>query len=418
MDRVEVLEQGSDGTFGGVCGDGLVYNIEVEGTHTYVADGFVVHNCHHAAAVTWRRVLDHFASAAKLGVSATPERHDEKSLRQIFGSPSYRYPIRRGVHEGYLSDIVRAVEMVPGLDLSHVAIRAGDFDSDQLEAQLLRAPAVAAVADAVVRRVGDRPTILFCAGIAHSRAVALAINAARPGMAVSASGEDRAGLEVYRSRQVQILCQTDLATEGFDDPATACVGLVRPSKSTGRVIQQIGRGTRLAPDKDKLLVLEFIGGETGSQVSTVDAIGKDYSDRVRGFAEQLLDKSPAMSVLAALEHAAVQAKEGAIGYGRARLRPVIDPMRVVLALDGMVLEAPRPGAAPATSLQAELLAGHGLVASGLDVRQASILLDGIRWRRKHKRPSPLQALTLYQYGFDLECSGSEALRLLAQVRAN
>jgi hypothetical protein len=45
VDRVEVLEPTGDGTFGGVCPDGLVYNLEVEGLHTYVADGFVVHNC-------------------------------------------------------------------------------------------------------------------------------------------------------------------------------------------------------------------------------------------------------------------------------------------------------------------------------------------------------------------------------------
>ena len=46
VDRVEVLEPGSDGTYGGLCPDGLVYNLEVEGTHTYDAEGVVVHNCH------------------------------------------------------------------------------------------------------------------------------------------------------------------------------------------------------------------------------------------------------------------------------------------------------------------------------------------------------------------------------------
>lgn len=48
VDGVEVLEPGRDGTFGGVCPDGLVYNLEVEGLHTYTANGVVVHNCHEA----------------------------------------------------------------------------------------------------------------------------------------------------------------------------------------------------------------------------------------------------------------------------------------------------------------------------------------------------------------------------------
>lgn len=51
VDRVEVLEPGSDGRFGGLCPDGHVYNLEVEDTHTYVANGFVVHNCHRAGDV-------------------------------------------------------------------------------------------------------------------------------------------------------------------------------------------------------------------------------------------------------------------------------------------------------------------------------------------------------------------------------
>lgn len=51
VDRVEVLEPGRDGTFGGVCPDGLVFNLEVEETNTYVANGFVVHNCHKAADI-------------------------------------------------------------------------------------------------------------------------------------------------------------------------------------------------------------------------------------------------------------------------------------------------------------------------------------------------------------------------------
>jgi Rad3-related DNA helicase len=46
VDGVEILERTGDGTFGGACPDGLVYNLEVEGTHTYLVDGLVVHNCH------------------------------------------------------------------------------------------------------------------------------------------------------------------------------------------------------------------------------------------------------------------------------------------------------------------------------------------------------------------------------------
>ncbi len=51
VDCIEILEPGSDGQFGGLCQGGVVYNFEVEGTHTYIAEGCVVHNCHEAADI-------------------------------------------------------------------------------------------------------------------------------------------------------------------------------------------------------------------------------------------------------------------------------------------------------------------------------------------------------------------------------
>ena len=72
VDSVEVLERGGDGEFGGLCPGGLVYNIEVEGTHTYVANGVVVHNCHHLASDQWLRISQQIPAPYRFGLSATP----------------------------------------------------------------------------------------------------------------------------------------------------------------------------------------------------------------------------------------------------------------------------------------------------------------------------------------------------------
>lgn len=71
VDRVEVHEPGSDGTFERLCPHGMVYNLEVEQLHTYVANGFVVHNCHHLEADEWRKVLQDSQAPYKVGLSAT-----------------------------------------------------------------------------------------------------------------------------------------------------------------------------------------------------------------------------------------------------------------------------------------------------------------------------------------------------------
>jgi len=86
VDRVEVLEPGSDGRFGGVCPDGHVYNLEVDRFHTYTADGFVVHNCHHLSSDEWRKVVRESDAPYKIGLSATAfvDREEEAELGVIW----------------------------------------------------------------------------------------------------------------------------------------------------------------------------------------------------------------------------------------------------------------------------------------------------------------------------------------------
>jgi hypothetical protein len=376
----------------------------------------IVDEAHHGVAESYRDVLDHFEPAARLGVTATPHRADGASLIPVFGRTVFRYPIRRAVRDGYLVDIRRQVVVLADLDLSKVRVRAGDFDAAELEAELTKVAAVAAVADAVLARVGTRPAVLFCAGILHSRAVAAALNARRPGSAAAASGDDRDGVQQLVGGQVQILCNTDLTTEGFDFPPLAFVGLVRPTKSVGRATQQVGRGTRLCEGKRDLLVTEFMGGAPSGQVSTVDVVGSDLPAPVKAAAERLLDASPSLSVLDALDRASAMAGSMFVRGGQ-KPRPVIDPMRLILQLEGMIMRPPVAGARAATAEQVQLLANEGLQVAGLDIQQASMLLTGIRWRRGRGRSTPAQALLLYSFGYDLECSTIEATRKLARMRA-
>lgn len=388
-------------------------------------DLVIVDEAHHGTASSYREVLGHFSTAAILGVTATPDRADGAPLSTVYGRTVFRYGIRTAVRDGYLVDIRRALEVIADLDLSRVRVRAGDFDSAELEAEMIKAPAVASVADAILRRAGERPTVAFCAGVAHSKAVAAALNARRSGSATFASGEERDGVRDLLEGRARILCNADLTTEGFDFPPLACVALVRPTKSVGRATQQVGRGTRLSPETGKadLLVLEFVGGTVGNQVTTVDVVGSDLPQRVRAAAEQLLDRQPDLSVLTALERAAAAAGSTMVTTAPRRERAVLDPMSVILKLDGMVMEAPRPGAVPATPVQIAKLEAAGLRVAGLSARQAQMLLNGLAWRRNHRDrwgrsvplSSPVQALSLAALGFPADVPAVEAMKTLSQM---
>lgn len=80
VDCVKVQKQTSDGTFGGMCKDGFVYNIEVEDNHNYFVKDVLVHNCHRCntkdATARMSYVVNHIKAQYKYGLSATPETHD------------------------------------------------------------------------------------------------------------------------------------------------------------------------------------------------------------------------------------------------------------------------------------------------------------------------------------------------------
>ncbi len=105
VDRVELHEQRSDGTFGGLCADGHVYNLEVEGLHTYVANGFVVHNCHHLTGTRWHRVVGDFEARYRLGLSATAFLDDAHEVeRGVIWLKASTGPIR---HSETMSAMIR-----------------------------------------------------------------------------------------------------------------------------------------------------------------------------------------------------------------------------------------------------------------------------------------------------------------------
>lgn len=75
--NIEVHEPGDDGTFGGRCPEGVVYNLEVEDAHTFFANGILTHNCHHESAATYHTVFNTFNAYHRMGTTATPTRRDK-----------------------------------------------------------------------------------------------------------------------------------------------------------------------------------------------------------------------------------------------------------------------------------------------------------------------------------------------------
>ena len=257
---------------------------------SYAPDHFdlvVVDEAHHATAKSYRNIIDHFGGARVLGVTATPDRGDKQGLKAVFESAAYVYEIRDAIRDGWLVPIVQRQVIVESLDLSKVAVRAGDFADGELEDQLCQERALHEVAVPTLEQSGSRPTVVFTAGVAQARALAEVLNRYRDGSAVALSGEThpeerRKSVEAFKAGAVQYLVNCALFLEGFDAPLCACVAMARPTKSRALYAQAIGRGTRIlglsleesiANGKRDLLVLDFVGNSsTHSLVSVADVL--------------------------------------------------------------------------------------------------------------------------------------------------
>ena len=259
VDSVEILEPTGDGTFGGLCPDGFVYNLEVEGNHNYFVDGILVHNCHHAAASTYRKVIDHFTPRLLLGFTATPNRADKVRLDDVFEKIIFQRDLRWGVQNGWLSDIF-CRRVTVGYDLSAVKTRGGDFAPGELDEALDGTEQ--AVADAY-RQYAKGATLIFAASVRHAQAIAAAIGPD----AVVVTGETKNRADIIRdftARKIKCLVNVMVFTEGTDIPLIETLIIARPTQSDSLYTQMVGRGLRLHPDKQRLNLIDCVG-VTGSR---------------------------------------------------------------------------------------------------------------------------------------------------------
>lgn len=218
----------------------------------------VADEAHHAISQSWQTVLTHFDGRAKvLGVTATPDRGDKRNLGSYFEAVPYELGLFDLVNDGFLSGItVKAVPLQ--IDLSSVGTTGGDFDSGELGDALT--PYLPSVARAIQEHASFRRTLVFLPLIRTSLAFVDACNAiGLSAMHVDGESDNRKDvLERFARWECDVLSNAMLLTEGFDDPGIDCIVCLRPTRSRSLYAQIVGRGTRIAEGKDKLLLLDFL----------------------------------------------------------------------------------------------------------------------------------------------------------------
>ena len=259
VDSVEVFQQGRNAEFAQLCPDGFVYNITVEPCNTYIANGFVVHNCHHAASRTWRETLDHFTPRLRIGLTATPERLDGLALSNLFDAIVHSMSLMDAVNENYLVP-PSAIQCLTSVNISTVRTRGGDLAEDELAALVDDPARNAFIAEKYVEHCTGRRAIAFCVNIAHAKNLVTAcLDAGITAEWISGDDPERESkLARFARGEFQLLANCQILTEGFDDRGVDAILLCRPTKSRSLFAQMIGRGLRLSEGKTDCRVLDFV----------------------------------------------------------------------------------------------------------------------------------------------------------------
>jgi len=226
----------------------------------------IVDESHHSIADSYTGVIkglgfmDDNPDELLLGVTATPTRLDKKGLNNVFQKVVYQRSLPTMIRAGYLSDI-QAIRIKAATDLTGVHTRAGDFAPGELQAVCNTDQRNQIIVKALIKYAGERKAAVFCTGVQHAQDLAKCFQEAGVSAGVvfgDMKKEDReATLKAYAKRELQVLTNVEVLTEGWDDPGTDCIIMARPTKSQGLYTQMIGRGTRLYPGKENCLILEF-----------------------------------------------------------------------------------------------------------------------------------------------------------------
>lgn len=224
-------------------------------------DYLIVDEAHHAAADTYQKILSYFKPAFTLGLTATPERADDKSILEIFKNTAHKLDIQTAVEIGELVP-VRCIRIHTNIDLTKVRFNSVQYNIRDLESKIYVPERNRLIVDTWMQYVRDKRTVVFCASVKHAQQIAdLFREQGIKAAAVSGSmkqSERREFQEKFVNRDIQVLCACDLLNEGWDCPEIEVLFMARPTMSKVLYTQQLGRGMRLYEGKESLMVFDFV----------------------------------------------------------------------------------------------------------------------------------------------------------------
>lgn len=263
-------------------------------------DYIIVDEFHHAAAPTYQKLLTYYKPKILLGLTATPERMDGKSILEYFNN--------RIAAEIRLPEAIDRKLLCPfqyfgvtdNVDLDALKWVRGGYDKGELSKIYTMSGIVAnrradMVISSILKYVTDIDDVKglgFCVSVEHAEFMAHYFN--KNGISAmfltgnSKDEERKAAKQNLVSGRVRFIFVVDLYNEGVDIPEINTVLFLRPTESLTVFLQQLGRGLRLFENKECLTVLDFIG-QANKKYNFEDKFSALLSNSTKSFQKELKD---------------------------------------------------------------------------------------------------------------------------------
>ena len=374
-------------------------------------DTIIIDEAHHCISDSYQKVLRHFPEAKILGVTATPDRGDMRDMGEYFESIAYEYTLPKAIKEGYLSPI-RALTLPLKMDLTGVGISAGDFKAGDLGTAL--DPYLHQIAEEMQKYCADRKTVVFLPLVKTSQKFRdILCEQGFRAAEVNGENSDRAEiLQAFDRGDYNVLCNSMLLTEGWDCPSVDCVVVLRPTKVRSLYSQMVGRGTRLFPGKDHLLLLDFLWHTERHELCHPASLICENAEVAQKMTENLekeagfaIDIEEAEKI--ASEDVVAQREESLakqLAEMKKRKKKLVDPLQFEMSIQAEDLSGYVPSfgweMSPPSDKQKNTLEKLGISADQIDnAGKAAKILDRLDKRRTEGLTTPKQIRYLESKGF-------------------
>lgn len=223
-------------------------------------DYIIIDEVHHAVANSYKNIIDYFSPKFLLGLTATPDRMDNRDVYKLCDyNIAFECNFKVAINNKWLTPFEYHA-IYDDLDYTSIPWRNGKYVTKALEKKYLVDKRAKQIIEKYNTLAGEH-TIVFCCSIKHCDYIAQKFNDnGISTKAIHSKTKDRKDIiNRFKNNDVNVLCVVDIFNEGIDIPLIDTIILLRPTQSYTIFIQQLGRGLRIAQNKQKLTVIDLIG---------------------------------------------------------------------------------------------------------------------------------------------------------------